>query len=634
MAAGNGVCNTVYLSDPAVQLVGDAWTIFRGYAEEGYQLASDQIEAINNFTVTFHTWDGSFQADGELNGFIRPARPELPTISAIDLSGTIPDAPSVAIAPITLDPAPAEPTSLLNPPDLSLTVREPEALDAERPGSAPDMEIPDAPEVPVYDVIAAPTLTEIALPDVPELEITEFAETVPEFTAPPPSGTIGFTETEYVSVFLTSLKTKLSELLAGSGLPAAVEAALFGRAADREDVNSLKVTQEVREEFAARGFDAEPNGLLAKRLLEVRQNNRNKRSELSREVYIKAEDVAIENMRFAVTNGIQLEGQLLQAHLAIEERKFQLAVQTQQAAIAVFNAYVGQYNAAISAFNARIAAYQAFIEGVKARVNLYQAQVDAAKVAGEINTQRVETYKAQIQADVARAQAYSAQVEGFRARIEAEKAKIDGYRSEVDAYKSFVDAYRAEWDAEKTRIEAEAQRGRLYESLVNGYATRVQIWQTKGEARIQENRANLTNAQAFIQQHEAQVRTVLGRLEAVRTVVQAQSAQSDAIARMYQADASVESTAVDADTRAYQAITAREQARLEILLKDAALQIQQLQANASLLLRGLESSAQASSQLSASAFSAVNFSAGLSNNVSRSEACGTSFSYSGEISDA
>ncbi len=223
---------------------------------------------------------------------------------------------------------------------------------------------------------------------------------------------------------------------------------------------------------------------------------------------------------------------------------------------------------------------------------------------------------------------------GYRARIEAEKARIDGYRGEVDAYRAYVEAYKAEWDAERTRIEAEAQRGVMYENLVRGFAAVVDIWRTKSDGRIQEHKTNLLSADAFLRQHESQVRVMLAQLEAQKVQIQAQSSQNDALARLYTADSVVETAAVEADSRAYQALSDRERSRLEILLKDAALQIQQVQTAANLLLRSMESSAQASSQLAGSAFSAVNFSAGVTSSASRSEACGTSFSFSGSIADA
>lgn len=634
MPAGNGVCNTVYLGDPAVQLTYDAWGVFQQYAHQGYTLAVEQIQGLNQFQVEFHRWDASFAADGTLSGFRRPDKPALVPVTPVDLSGQIPNAPTVAVPPIVLDPAPAPPAALTSPPDLNLTLNPPAPLGATRPGAAPALVVPDAPAEPVLAAVAKPGLTSVTLPTAPEITILPFAEPVPLFDAPLPSGVIDFTESPYTSVLLDGLRARITAMLDGQGLPPQVDAALFGQLVERDDRSALKLAQEVREEFAARGFEPLPAGILDRRLWEVRQENRNKRAEHNREVYLQAQRTAVENIRLAVSNGLQLEGTLIQAHMQIEQRKFDLQVQLQQTALAVFNARATAYNAAVQAYNARVEAYRTYLEGQRARAEVYRSQVEAAKLAGELNEQQVRIYEAEVRAELQKVEVYRAQVEGFRNRIEAERLKIEGHRSEVEAYRAYVDAYRAEWEAERTRIEAEIQRGRIYQTLVEGYAAMVNVWRAKGEAKIEEHRANLVAVQSFLQQHDAQVRTVLAKLEAARANVQAQVATNESLVRMYQAEAGVESTAVDADTRAFNAMAERENMRLQVLLKDAELQIHQLTQRANLLLRAMESSATASAQLAASAMSAVNMSASVGSSVSRGENCSTAFTYSGEIADA
>jgi len=633
MSAGNGPCGP-RSGNGALVFVDDGWATFRTWAAQAYNLTTSQILGLNNFQAAYATWDASWQAgDGTLTGFIRPTKPDLPVISIADLSGEIPNAPTVAIVPVALDAAPDEPGYLGTPPELNLTLDGPE-LTAESPGAAPTMEIGDAPETPTLTTYASPTLIDISIPSAPLVTIEEFDEAAPEFTAAAPDETLDFVESPYVSAFLDAVKSHLTNLMNGQAMPPEVESALWSRALDRDEQASFIALQQVDEEFAARGWSPEPNGLWANRRLQVRQQNRDKRGDLNRDVYIENQKVVVENVRMAVNTGVQLEGTLIQAHLQVEQRKFDLIVKGRDIAIAVFQARVTQFNAVVQAYNARIAAYEAFLEGQKSRVEIYKAQVEGEKAKAEVNQQLVAMYEAQIRSEMSKVEIYRAQIEGFRARVEAERARIEGHRSEVEAYKAQVEAYKVEWDAERTRVEAEAKRGELYSTMVNAYAARVNVWQTKGEARIQEHRANLASAQAQLQQHDAQVRAILGKLEAYKAVVQAQSVQSNALATMYQAEASVEGTAVDADSRAFNAMVGRENTRLTVLLKDAELQVSQYNQRASLLLRAMESAANASSQLAASSMSAVNFSAGISSSVNSSEACSTSFTYSGEIADA
>jgi hypothetical protein len=634
VSAGNGSCNQVY-GTTADMLTGAAWGIFQDYANRSYNLASSQITDLNGFTVEFIAWDASFNADGTLSGFVRPADPDLEPITPIVTDGVIPDAPTVDIAPVQLDIVPAEPTQLANLPELNLTVNAPDSLDdVARPSTAPTLDFGTAPTEPTLDVITMGELVEITIEDAPIVTIDTFDEEAPEFDAPVPSGSIDFTENPYVSELLDGIKVRINELMAGEGLPPAVAVALYGQLVDREDTSAIKMAQEVREDFASRGFDAEPNGLLAKRLLEVRKANRDKRSESARAVYIEEQKVVVENVRFAVAQGLQLEGQLIQAHMQVEQRRFDLAVKLQEIALGVFNAHVSAFNARVAGFNARIEAYKAFLEGQKAKVEVYKAQVEAAKVRGELNEQLVRVYEARIRAEITKVEVYKAQVEGYRARIEGERTRIEAYKGEVDAYRSFVEVYKAEWDAERTRIEAEVQRGRIYQTLAEVYASRVDVWRTKADVKIQNQRADIQVAQQYLQQHDAQVKTMLARLEAAKATLQAQVAQQQAAITLYQAKAGVEATAAEVDTREFAALAERENQRLQILLKDVDLRITQANQNASLLLRAMESASQASTQLTASAMSAINVSSAVSSGFSRSDNCSTAFNFSGEIADA
>jgi hypothetical protein len=635
--AGPGVsaCQTIDVT--AESLVINGWDVYYKFASDAYRTATQNAASIGQFRVDFVNWNTNYNVDATLSGFNRPARPDLVDITAVDLTGQITDAPTLTLPTVVLEAAPQEPVDILSPPPINLTIHAPDALDVDRPvnTNAPDFNIA-APTDPTtdLDLILAPILVEPPIPTAPTLDIDPFGEAAPVFNAPPPSETIDYVETPYVSAFLDAVKAHLTRLMDGEAMPPEVEATLWSRAIDRDDQANAQALQEVNEDFASRGFGAEPNGMLAKRRLELIQNNRNKRGDLTRDIYLEQQKVVVENVRFAVTQGIALEGTLIQMYMQIEQRKFDLAVKLKDVAIAIFQARVTEYNAVVQAFNARIAAYQAFVDSKKAQAEIYRSQVEAAKVLGDINEQRVRAYEARLRAEGVKADIFRAQVEGFRARIDAERSKIEAFKAEVDAYRSQVEAYKVEWDAERTRIEAEARKGELYKTMVDAYSTRVEVWKTKAGASIENHRENLLGAQALLQQHDAQIKTVAARLEAQRVMIQAEVAQNDAAARMYTADVAVETAASEVDMRLFNAQVAKENARLEILLKDASLQIQQANQNASLLLRALESGAQVSAQLAASSMSAVNFSAGVSHSTSFGTGCQTSFSYSGEILDA
>ena len=625
-------CNNIE-PDDALTFVSAGWNQFSQYAAEGYTLATEQTARLNDFNIDFITWNAQFEPDGVLGGFRRPDRPDIPDMVLPDLTVTMPALPDIAVGPLNIPDAPAEPADIMQPPAINIPTAPGEFMVA-APGDAPVMDVYDFPEPPAVAELLPPSLLAIVVPDAPDVTITPFAEPLPLFEGAPPAAVLDFTERPYESQFLDVIKAKLKHWIDTDGrVPAPLVDAIWGAAVARDDATALKGYQEARDEFSAGGWD-EPTGVLSARLAQVRQINQDRRLELTRQAYIQEETLAIENLKFAVQQGLQLETTYLQAWLTVEQRRFELVKAANDVALAVFNAQVQHYNVAIAGYNARVDAYKAYLDTLRTRVAMYEAEVSAARVKGELNTQLVQAYAAQIQAQGYTADLYRSQIEGFKARIDGERAEIDGYRASVEAYQSRVQAYAQEWGAYNARLQAETQKGQIYSTMVDAFGKRVQVWQTQAGVKIQENQADLQVVQARLQQFDAQVKGVLARLEAAKISVDAQSQRNNSLTQIYRTDADVESTAVDADTRIFQAQTERERAKLEMVMKDAEMQINQIVQRANLLLRAYESAAQSSSQLAASAFSALNFSAGLSSSQSKSKSCSTNFSFSGEIIDS
>lgn len=627
----NNVCNSTY-TDPAPLYFDLAYATIMPLATSSVALAQSQIEAITNFEVPIQQWEASFDATGDLAPYVRPPKPELLDIT-IPAAPVVPEAPTLNLPPLSVGPAPQEPAELSNIPVFNRPPT-PEPLDAERPGPAPTVQTPEMPVAPVLVDPDDVELELIELPTVPGITIERFEELAPEFDAAVPSEAVSFTEEAYESAFLDKLKGTLSTMLDGGFyLPEAVTTALWAGAVQREDASSLKLMQEQRELHSNRGFD-EPDGVLASRLLEVDLANRARRGDLNREVYTRSETIAIENLGRAIASGLTLESSLLQAHLTIQERQFQMAFKVKDLALAVFQARVTQFNGAVQAYNARVDAYRAYLDGLRAEVDVYRAEVEAAKVRGEINEQRVRMYAERIRAQLARAEAYRAQVEGVKAFIDAERSKIEGYRAEVEAFGSLVDAKNSEWEAYRTQIMADAEQGKVFETLSRVYGTRVEAYRTGATVQIAQQDSHLKAAEADLRRHDNMLRALLAQLENARTVIAAQTAHNESAARIYTAEAAIEQAVSDSNTRSFQAETERSRVRSETIIQNVRLAVEQILGVKGLMLEALKSAGQATSQLAASAMSAMNFGASISSSQSRSKACSTSFSYVGEIADA
>lgn len=101
-------------------------------------------------------------------------------------------------------------------------------------------------------------------------------------------------------------------LTGGTGIPAAIENAIWERARSREMIDARMLEQEALNAFASRGFSMPP-GALAGRLLEVRQNATNKSSTISRDVAIKQAELEIENIKFALDEGLKVRMGVIQS---------------------------------------------------------------------------------------------------------------------------------------------------------------------------------------------------------------------------------------------------------------------------------------------------------------------------------
>ncbi|MFT3756263.1 MAG: hypothetical protein QM769_10030 [Pseudoxanthomonas sp.] len=116
------------------------------------------------------------------------------------------------------------------------------------------------------------------------------------------------------------------------------------------------------------------------------------------------------------------------------------------------------------------------------------------------------------------------------------------------------------------------------------------------------------------------------RLGAVANSVGAQT-------QLFSAEAQVEVIAFAANDRSFELDLSRERARVDTQLKQADMNINQLQFLLSQMVEVAKAKAQIASQLAASTMSAVNYGASVSSS-SNSQSCSTNFSFSGETGDA
>jgi chromosome segregation ATPase len=568
------------------------------------------------------------------------AKPGLPTnYSQPALSNaSIPTAPGITVInsqfPTLTAVAPT-------PPLISIPL--PPSLPARTAPTAPKVVIP---EIPVYEgepLPTVPTLRDLQLPEEPDIRLEDFNIVRPDFDALMPSGHLD--NNYYADVdtrraqALTELRTSDLDgqavrarwgemILGGTGLPIPIEQALFDRALQREEMSAQQAVNQAHQEWAARGFSLPGSTLLA-RVSEAHNANRAARAQINREVTIQYHNQEIENLRFAVQQGVALEAQWASQFSQAYELARQTADGFYRVAVAVLESRIARLRAALEIYQADIQAFRDRIQIELSKLEVFRSRLEAQRLIGDLNKLDVDIYVAQLQGVLAGVEVFKARVEGANAQIRAEVSKVDVFRGQVDGFRGLLESDKLQVDIFTSRTNAEEAKVRTYTAEVQGYAERVRAF----SAEVQSESSRMDSLTRF---SESKVREYATRVDAWRTQVgidieriRAAVAVFEAETGRYNAELGAETARVEGESRNTEIAAARINASVAATLKQADQQIEQLRHSSSLALQALDGAARTYGQLAAAALSAVNLSASIGNSYSGSESvsCATGYNY-------
>lgn len=617
-------------SDPAFLFVSGGYDTFVNLANQAYQLTVEQTQELNNLVIAPIPFQVNFDFEGQLAAFQRPAPPVIDN-AALEFrpQGSVAAPPGFTEGSINAAPVPVQdltpPSLVYGPSPNAPTIEAPIA-----PPAAPPIVLPTEPD---YTLPAVPTFEQLNLPTLPDIQLPEFDGARPVFVEPPLNENWSFTPEDYASELLDDLTAQVRRMMqGGTGLPAAIEQALFDRSRERVDEETLREAQATFDEFGTRGF-TEPNGILTGRLLEVRQGAQNRKAENNRDITIRVHEVEVENVRFAVTQGIALEGVLINLHQQEQALLLQAAQFQRETAIAILNARISVFNAQLTAYQTDAQVLESRIRAELAKVEVFRAQIEGERVRGEINEQRVRLYAEQVRAVNLLADFYRTRVQAVQAQVDIEKSVVDRFRAQVDAYGERWRAFGSEADAYRATVQAEGEKANVYSTLANVFNTRVNAWNTGESLKIERERLRIQSHGQQLDAWRGQLDTLLANLQAEQARLQAVATSIGAKAQIYTAQAGVEQAASAATDRSFQLGLEKERAEVDTSLKAAEIRIQENIQLTQVMVRLKETLTQVLAQLAASSMSAVNFSASVGSSKSNSRSCSTSYSWSGEIAD-
>lgn len=626
----NNWCNAV---GPALAetLVGQAHDKFLDRGDETYNIAIDNLNAMDNIMLTPVEFSVNFDFDGQLAAFNRPNRP---IINDGDFAFRAPDpigaAPIYMLNPIVFDPAPADTTVA---PSLTYGARPATPL-IPVPIAPPNPGELVMPVEPGYVMPDVPTFEMLNIPSAPDVIIPTFDALAPVFVEPPFNETWDFTPTAYTQVMLDELVATLRPMLqARQALPEAIEAAIFQKGRSRIEIETNRNVEQAFVEFGNRGF-SEPQGQLAGRVLELRQNGQNQTGEFNREAVIKQFEETLANLRFAITQGAALEGVFVQLH--IEEQRFALEAAKFQrdSALALLNARVSVFNARMQGYLGEAQVFESRIRASLATIEVYKAQIDGEKARGEINEQRVRLYEGMLRGVTVMSEFYKTRLDAVKIESDVQRNMVDRYKAEVDAYDSRWRAHVAEWQGYTASVEGEGKRADVYRTLVDAQSKRVDAWSTSQQLKLSKEQLGISQHGQQLDVWKAGVTKFGADIEGERARLAAVGQRVDALARMYTADASIEAAASAATDRSFELGMNRAKTEADFQLKEADMMIAQVKGLIDQMIEIARAKMQVSSQLAASTMSAVGYSASVSASESDSKSCASNFNFQGEIIDA
>ncbi len=521
--------------------------------------------------------------------------------------------------------------------------------------SAPTVTLPSAPTRPnVHTTIDYPTAPSLALPPMPTMQelsvptfagltLPAFSATAPEFQGSALPGILQWAEPTYKLEILDEMMDKVRTLWSGgSGIPPAVEAAMFARASEREELSTSRDLDSMSEEYSMRGFTM-PSGMQASREDQMRLELSTKKLGLNRELTIQIAQWQIENIRFACEQSVAAENVLVNIFLNQAARAFDAAKYQIETQLNVYNMQVALFNAKMNGYQVSAQVFNTLVQAELSKVEVFKAQIEAEVARGEINKQKVAVYSAQIEALRSQTELYRTQMQGAEIRSQVLRNQIEIYKSDVEAYAQSVAAQKTVFDVYDTQVKAETSKAgiidaeaRAYSALVQGKTAAVDAGIKKAEVAIQRNRMALEGYQSALEAQKATIQAQLGTIQASAQAYTADTQRFSAKAQAETAKAQLEVSAKEAEIRSniafYQAQTQAYISNMEQLIRKAAVAVDALKAAggiASTLAAGAMAGVHVGANLSGSGAVSAAGSQSESFSVSQSQSRNENHNYEG-----
>lgn len=544
---------------------------------------------------------------------------------------------AATLTPPVLDTGDQISPLVIEPFNSDITINIPEA-----PPDDATLVIPDAPTVaaitlpntPALAMPNLPTLVDITIPTFEGLDLPTFDATAPEFEGTALPGILQWSEPTYQSVILDEVIDKVRSLWSGgSGIPPAVEQAMFDRAAEREEITTSRDIDAVSTEFSLRGFTMPP-GMQAARTDQMIQDLSTKKLGLNRELTIQVAQWQVENVRFACTTGIAAENVYVNLFTNAAQRMFEAARFQIESQISIYNAQIAVFNARMNGYQIRAQVFDTLVKAELSKIEVFKVQIEAEVAKGQVNVQKVQAYTAQVQALQTYVEIYKAQMQGASIQAEVGRNQIEAYKATVQAYAEKISAQKNKFEAYTARVNGAAAQANIVDAQARGYAAMVQGKVAINDGAIKVADLTIERNKIKLQQFMASQETERTRIQSVMGTIQAAAQAYTADTQRYAAEAGAKNSAAQAQIAAKEATMRSNIAYYQAQVQQYLGLMDQSIRQTAVVLDGLKAAGSISSTLAAGAMSAVHVGANLSGGGNVSASGSTSYSDSYSKSDS
>lgn len=417
---------------------------------------------------------------------------------------------------------------------------------------------PEPPSALMAPLFQAPTLVDRAEPNKPQVMLSRFDTLAPVDSTVAPANladsfdaayrnaapsTVSMMD-GYVDAMLVkhnpryheqmgAIEDQLAKYLAGgSGIKPEVEAAIYDRARERNDIEAQRIRHSAYSEAASRGFTL-PGGALLSAVARARQEAGNNNAKAATDIAIAQAEMEQKNLQFAVTTSTGLRTTLLNASLSYHQNLISINGQALDYAKTVLSSLIETYNTAVKAYGLRLdsyraqaAVYETRLKSDMASMELYRMEIAALEAVTSVDKSKVDVYRARIESMNAMAGVYRSQIEAVQGRVGLEKLKLDVFQSQVQAFGAQVQAKHSEWQGYTAAIEGQSATAKVFHSQVEAFNAQVSGYKAGIEAKSEVVRASAITNDARARQYSSQLSgyqaVVSARGEVARTKLENQ----------------------------------------------------------------------------------------------------------------